>query len=152
MPSAHHRFPFPQAKNAFLIHQHPKRFFSKTVAFLFGRHSGDDCQSLIWDLSSVPSSVPKAVEDPILAYTAEEQVNQLQWSASHPEWIAIAFANKLQILRVWLRKMDCTREAGIFGASMHSRHLWRALMWSLKGRDTPLVLYARRPTIPFLFV
>lgn len=61
---------------------------------------GDDCQSLIWDLSCVPSSVPKAVEDPILAYTAEEQVNQLQWSASHPEWIAIAFANKMQILRV----------------------------------------------------
>ncbi|CAN0491585.1 unnamed protein product [Ectocarpus sp. 12 AP-2014] len=62
--------------------------------------AGDDCQSLIWDLSSVPSSVPKAVEDPILAYTAEGQVNQLQWSASHPEWIAIAFANKMQILRV----------------------------------------------------
>ncbi|CAN0065965.1 unnamed protein product [Sphacelaria rigidula] len=62
--------------------------------------SGDDCQSLIWDLSSVPSSVPKAVEDPILAYTAEEEVNQLQWSASHPEWIAISFANKMQILRV----------------------------------------------------
>ncbi len=48
----------------------------------------------------MPSSVPKAVEDPILAYNAEEQVNQLQWSASHPEWIAIAFANKMQILRV----------------------------------------------------
>eukprot|EP00903_Cladosiphon_okamuranus_P016007 g14781.t1 len=62
--------------------------------------AGADCQSLIWDLSCVPSSVPKAVEDPILAYTAEEQVNQLQWSASHPEWIAIAFANKMQILRV----------------------------------------------------
>ena len=64
------------------------------------RHRGDDCQSLIWDLSSIPSTVPNPVEDPILAYTAEEQVNQLQWSASHPEWIAIAFADKLQILRV----------------------------------------------------
>ena len=38
--------------------------------------------------------------DPILAYTSGAEVNQLQWSTSQPDWVAIAFANKLQILRV----------------------------------------------------
>ena len=38
--------------------------------------------------------------DPILAYTAEGEVNQLQWSASQSDWVAIAFGQKLQILRV----------------------------------------------------
>ena len=38
--------------------------------------------------------------DPILAYSAGAEINQLQWSSTQPDWIAIAFANKLQILRV----------------------------------------------------
>ena len=38
--------------------------------------------------------------DPILAYTAESEINMLQWSAAQPDWIAIAFGKKLQILRV----------------------------------------------------
>lgn len=38
--------------------------------------------------------------DPILAYNAGAEVNQLQWSSWNPDWIAIAFSNKLQILRV----------------------------------------------------
>lgn len=57
---------------------------------------GDDSQALIWDLSSMP----KPIEEPILAYTAEAEINQLQWSSSQPDWISIAYANKLQILRV----------------------------------------------------
>ena len=28
------------------------------------------------------------------------EINQLQWSAAQPDWIAIAFGSKLQILRV----------------------------------------------------
>jgi len=58
--------------------------------------AGDDSQALIWDLSHMP----KPVEDPILAYKAAAEVNQLQWSAAQPDWVAIAFANNLQILRV----------------------------------------------------
>ncbi|CAM9808333.1 unnamed protein product [Phaeothamnion confervicola] len=58
--------------------------------------AGDDAQALIWDLSTVP----KPVDDPILAYSAEAEINQLQWAASHSEWIGIAFRNKMQILRV----------------------------------------------------
>lgn len=38
--------------------------------------------------------------DPILAYNAGAEINQLQWSASQPDWVAICFGNKAQILRV----------------------------------------------------
>jgi WD repeat-containing protein 68 len=58
--------------------------------------AGDDKQALIWDLSSMP----RPVEDPILAYTAEAEINTLQWSIAQPDWISIAFGKKLQILRV----------------------------------------------------
>jgi WD repeat-containing protein 68 len=58
--------------------------------------AGDDAQALIWDLSAMP----KPVEDPILAYNADGEINNLQWSASQPDWVSIAFNDKLQILRV----------------------------------------------------
>ncbi|KAL7476369.1 hypothetical protein ACHAW6_002239 [Cyclotella cf. meneghiniana] len=59
--------------------------------------AGDDCQALIWDLSQMSK---RPVEDPILAYNAEGEVNNLQWSSSQPDWVSIAFSDKLQILRV----------------------------------------------------
>eukprot|EP00996_Jenningsia_fusiforme_P000598 NODE_1535_length_1499_cov_28.882069_g1385_i0.p1 GENE.NODE_1535_length_1499_cov_28.882069_g1385_i0~~NODE_1535_length_1499_cov_28.882069_g1385_i0.p1 ORF type:complete len:345 (+),score=74.21 NODE_1535_length_1499_cov_28.882069_g1385_i0:205-1239(+) len=58
--------------------------------------AGDDSQALIWDLSAMP----KPIEDPILAYSAEEEINTLQWSSLQPDWIAIAYGKKVQILRV----------------------------------------------------
>jgi len=57
---------------------------------------GDDSQALIWDLSGTP----KPEEEPVLAYTAEAEINNLQWSSVQSDWIAITFANKLQLLRV----------------------------------------------------
>lgn len=57
---------------------------------------GDDYQALIWDLASIP----KPVEDPILAYTAEAEVNAVAWSPTMPEWVTIAFDSKLQMLKV----------------------------------------------------
>ena len=59
--------------------------------------AGDDNQALIWDLSSLGQ---KPISDPILAYYAESEVNQLQWSKGQPDWVAICFDKKLQILRV----------------------------------------------------
>lgn len=56
---------------------------------------GDDSQALIWDLSSSQSDL-----DPVLAYSAGGEIEQLQWSSSQPDWVAIAFSNKLQLLRV----------------------------------------------------
>eukprot|EP00195_Chlamydomonas_chlamydogama_P005387 CAMPEP_0202891988 /NCGR_PEP_ID=MMETSP1392-20130828/1870_1 /ASSEMBLY_ACC=CAM_ASM_000868 /TAXON_ID=225041 /ORGANISM="Chlamydomonas chlamydogama, Strain SAG 11-48b" /LENGTH=330 /DNA_ID=CAMNT_0049575863 /DNA_START=272 /DNA_END=1264 /DNA_ORIENTATION=+ len=61
--------------------------------------AGDDAQALIWDLSSLGSTQEPAL-DPILAYSAGAEVNQLQWSSAQPDWVAVCFANKTQILRV----------------------------------------------------
>ncbi len=36
----------------------------------------------------------------MLAYAAEGEINSLHWSSLHNEWVAIAFGNRLQILRV----------------------------------------------------
>jgi WD repeat-containing protein 68 len=58
--------------------------------------AGDDRQALIWDLSQMP----KSISDPILAYTSDAEVNQLQWSELQPDWVAIAFDRRMQILRV----------------------------------------------------
>lgn len=61
--------------------------------------AGDDSQALIWDLTSMTQPHEGGL-DPILAYSAGAEINQLQWSSAHPDWIAIAFEKKLQILRV----------------------------------------------------
>ena len=59
--------------------------------------AGDDHQALIWDIQQMP----RAIEDPILAYTAAEgEINQIQWGATQPDWIAICFNKNLEILRV----------------------------------------------------
>ncbi|GMI31325.1 hypothetical protein TrRE_jg7134 [Triparma retinervis] len=58
----------------------------------------DDSHALIWDLSGIGG--PKPVEEPILAYDAKKEINNMLWSSSQPDWISIAFGNKLQILRV----------------------------------------------------
>jgi len=73
--------------------------------------AGDDGQALIWQLPTVPAAaggaaaaaaVVQAPEgiDPVLGYSAGAEINQLQWSAGQPDWIGIAFANKVQLLRV----------------------------------------------------
>jgi len=58
--------------------------------------AGDDSQALIWDLADLP----KQIQEPILAYKAEGEINQLQWSSKHPCWISIAYDSTLQILKV----------------------------------------------------
>jgi WD repeat-containing protein 68 len=57
---------------------------------------GDDAQALIWDISELS----RKKHDPILAYQADAAINQLQWSACQPDWIAICFSNILQMLRI----------------------------------------------------
>jgi WD repeat-containing protein 68 len=44
--------------------------------------------------------MPKPIDDPILAYTADAEVNQLQWSTAHHEWVAIAYNTTMQMLHV----------------------------------------------------
>ena len=58
--------------------------------------SADDCQALIWDIQPMP----QPIEVPILAYTAEGEINQVQWSATQPDWISICYKDSVEILRV----------------------------------------------------
>ena len=68
--------------------------------------AGDDGQALIWELpETAPAPAPAAAVpaegiDPVLVYDAGAEINQLQWAAAHPDWMAIAFENKVQLLRV----------------------------------------------------
>lgn len=66
--------------------------------------AADDSAALIWDLSGLPQGPGQAPLgagiDPILAYNAGSEVNQLQWSSAQPEWVAVCFQNRTQILRV----------------------------------------------------
>ncbi|KAL3342377.1 hypothetical protein AABB24_026411 [Solanum stoloniferum] len=59
--------------------------------------AGDDGQALIWELPTVAG--PNGI-DPMSMYSAGAEINQIQWSAAHHDWIAIAFSNKLQLLKV----------------------------------------------------
>ena len=65
--------------------------------------AGDDSQALIWDLSAMPN---RPVDDPILAYNADGEINNLQWSASQPDWVSIAFKDKLQICKFFTTSND----------------------------------------------
>jgi len=56
----------------------------------------DDRSALIWDLKNMP----EPITDPILAYNADDHINQLQWSSAQNDWVAIAFNRKIQVLRV----------------------------------------------------
>ncbi|CAB3398922.1 unnamed protein product [Caenorhabditis bovis] len=58
--------------------------------------AGDDSQALIWDVHEMP----KPIDDPILAYQADGEVNQIHWSGAFPDWISICSGNQLKILRV----------------------------------------------------
>ncbi|KAI9146444.1 DDB1 and CUL4-associated factor 7 [Paraphysoderma sedebokerense] len=60
--------------------------------------AGDDSQALVWDLSQM--SRGKYVQEPILAYQAESEINQLSWSSTKSDWVAISFGQSVQALRV----------------------------------------------------
>lgn len=57
---------------------------------------GDDNQALIWDITSKV----QPIEDPILAYSAAAEINQLQWCSSHEDWVSVCYDHFVQILRV----------------------------------------------------
>ncbi|KAF8379901.1 hypothetical protein HHK36_027366 [Tetracentron sinense] len=59
--------------------------------------AGDDTQALVWELPTIAG--PNGI-DPMLAYSAGSEINQLQWSAVQPDWIAIAIATKMQLLKL----------------------------------------------------
>ena len=40
--------------------------------------------------------MPQAIDDPILAYTADGEINQIQWASTRPDWIGICYNNNLE--------------------------------------------------------
>ena len=58
--------------------------------------ASEDKQALIWDLARITA----AIEEPILAYGAAGEINQVQWSSAHVDWIAICYNKTLEILKV----------------------------------------------------
>ena len=70
----------------------PPLWFGSAFFFCFG-----------WSPSAAPSGHGRTaarLQDPILAYTAEAEINTLHWSALQTDWISICFGKKVQILRV----------------------------------------------------
>ncbi|KAL3102152.1 hypothetical protein niasHS_003561 [Heterodera schachtii] len=58
--------------------------------------AAEDCQALIWDVHQIP----RAVDDPILAYAAAGEINHVQWSSALSDWISICYDKTLELLRV----------------------------------------------------
>ena len=56
----------------------------------------DDGNSLIWDMTKTP----KVIEEPIMAYAAGGEINQVQWSSAFEDWVGIDFDDCVQVLRV----------------------------------------------------
>lgn len=85
------------------LHRHRGCVNAVTWAPQATRHlcsAGDDGQALIWELPETAAAVPAEGIDPVLVYDAGAEVNQLQWTAAHPDWMGIAIENKVQLLRV----------------------------------------------------
>lgn len=58
--------------------------------------AGDDNQALIWELAKQPAHT----KEPVLAYKAPAEINNVQWDPSLTDWVTICFENKFQLLRV----------------------------------------------------
>ena len=69
----------------------------------------DDAQALIWDYNGNNNINNNAnnnnlnnnlFEEPLLAYSAENEINSVSWSKANPENISITFEDKLQMLHL----------------------------------------------------
>lgn len=58
--------------------------------------AGEDAQVLVWDLSQMR----KYIQDPILCYNSPMEINQINWSRLQTDWVAIAYGDTLEALRV----------------------------------------------------
>jgi len=62
-----------------------------------GRHiltGGDDHQALIWEVDQAPSVSPS------LVYTSDSEINNVSWSALHPDIVSFASNNEIKVLKV----------------------------------------------------
>ena len=63
----------------------------------------DDREVFVWNVPNhgTVSDAPSHETTPALSYQAESEVNNMVWSKTHHDWVAIAVGEKLQILRVY---------------------------------------------------
>ncbi|KAI9366934.1 WD40-repeat-containing domain protein [Zopfochytrium polystomum] len=57
-----------------------------------------DSNALVWDISQASRS--RKVCEPMLTYKAGAEINNVSWSAANTDWVAVAFGNKVQALKV----------------------------------------------------
>ncbi|KRZ43563.1 DDB1- and CUL4-associated factor 7 [Trichinella pseudospiralis] len=108
--------------------------------------AADDHQALIWDVQAMP----RAIEDPILAYTAGGEINQVHWAPNQPDWIAICFNNCLEILRRSNRKLRvsflCTIFTGTDFIILNCNHSF--VLTTRRGTGSVYLLCSTRVTMP----
>jgi DDB1- and CUL4-associated factor 7 len=56
----------------------------------------DDREALIWDINSKP----KTLDEPMLSYMADAEINQLQWDKSQEQRVGICYDSNVQVLLV----------------------------------------------------
>lgn len=75
---------------------------------------GDDSQVLVWNINQPANDnrsyyqntqryshqPSRSIQDPLLAYVADAEVNSIAWSKAAPDWISIGFGRTIQALRV----------------------------------------------------
>lgn len=57
---------------------------------------GDDKNALVWDISLCENKG----EEPIGCYKSENEIENVQWSESHEEWIAVNSNNVMKLLKI----------------------------------------------------
>lgn len=60
----------------------------------------DDSRAMIWEVVRSRIGSDGADVEPEMWYGATAQINQVRWSPVELDWVAIAFLNKLQLLKV----------------------------------------------------
>ncbi|KAJ3111770.1 ddb1 and cul4 associated factor 7 [Phlyctochytrium bullatum] len=60
--------------------------------------AGSDGQALIWDISQMSKS--RSMHDPILGFYAGRSINNLTWSSSNSDWVALAAGEVVRTLKV----------------------------------------------------
>jgi len=74
---------------------------------LINNYEADDHQALVWDVSALSQQSSNTISqgspplyEPILSYRAGAEINQLSWSGSQTEWVAVGFGNTVQALKI----------------------------------------------------
>jgi WD repeat-containing protein 68 len=57
---------------------------------------GDDKNAFIWDIQMISNRT----EEPVMSYNSDFEIDNVNWSESHDEWIGITGSNILQLLKI----------------------------------------------------